>query len=133
MATESALLRFLTTTTVLTDRQVDEVFYVNSVVIETRLKGSSESVTLVSIAAILVASIQLRFLDVPLNLKYKGPNRIPCEASFLKGDEMGYFSHGSTIVVFTTAGLELCETVEEGAVIRMGQRLLRHRSAAPAS
>jgi phosphatidylserine decarboxylase len=109
-------------------RRIERLFCRNErAVIETRLKGSSESVTLVPIAAILVAGIQLRFLDVPLNLKYNGPNRIRCRASFLKGDEMGYFSHGSTIVVFATAGLELCETVNEGAVIRMGQPLLRHR------
>jgi phosphatidylserine decarboxylase len=109
-------------------RRVERLFCKNErAVIDTRLHGSSQSVTLVPVAAILVASIRLKFLDVPLNLQYKGPNHIRCEASFLKGDEIGYFHHGSTIVVFATAGLELCENVKDGAVIRMGQPLLRHR------
>jgi hypothetical protein len=34
----------------------------------------------VPVAAILVVSIQLTFLDAPLNLQYKGPNHIRCEA-----------------------------------------------------
>jgi phosphatidylserine decarboxylase len=109
-------------------RRVERLFCKNErVVIDTRLNGSSQSVTLVPVAAILVASIRLKFLDVPLNLRYKGPNRIRCDASFRKGDEMGYFHHGSTIVVFATAGLELHGNVKEGTVIRMGQPLLRHR------
>ncbi len=96
-------------------------------VVETRLTGSKQFVTLVPVAAILVASIRLTFLDVTLSQTYKGPKRIRCEASFRKGDEMGYFHHGSTIIVFATSGLELCENVTDGALIRMGQPLLRHR------
>jgi len=91
------------------------------------LDGSDQSVVLVAVAAILVASIYLRFVDVPLTLKYRGPNRISCDASFRKGDELGHFRHGSTIVMFGTSGLELCPTVREGQVIRMGEPLFRHR------
>ena len=109
-------------------RRIERLYCKNErVVIDTRLERSSQSLTLVPVAAILVASIQLTFLDAPLNLQYKGPNHIRCGASFRKGDEIGYFHHGSTIIVFATAGLEPCENVKEGAVIRMGQRLLRHR------
>jgi phosphatidylserine decarboxylase len=109
-------------------RRIERLYCKNErVVIDTRLERSSQSLTLVPVAAILVASIQLTFFDAPLNLQYKGPNHIRCEASFRKGDEIGYFHHGSTIIVFATAGLEPCENVKEGAVIRMGQRLLRHR------
>ena len=92
-----------------------------------RLAGSSESITLVPVAAILVASIHLNFIDVPLNLRYKGPNRIPCRASFGKGDEMGYFRHGSTIIAFATPGLELCDRIREGETVRMGEPLFIHR------
>jgi len=96
-------------------------------IVPLRLHGSGQSVILVPVAAILVASIHLEFLDVPLNLKYRGPNRIPCHASLRKGDEIGYFHHGSTIVVFGTRGLEACGTVRAGARIRMGEPLFRHR------
>jgi phosphatidylserine decarboxylase len=79
--------------------------------------------TLVPVAAILVASIRLRFLDVLLHLKYRGPNLIPCDAPLRRGEEMGWFEHGSTIIVLTPPGIGLAEGVFEGARVRMGQPL----------
>jgi len=97
------------------------------VVLTLRLGTSEESLTLVPVAAILVASIHLNFVDVALNLSYRGPNRIPCRASFRKGDEMGYFRHGSTIIAFGSRHLELCDRIREGHTIRMGEPLFVHR------
>jgi phosphatidylserine decarboxylase len=97
------------------------------VVLTLRLGRSEESLTLVPVAAILVASIHLNFVDVALNLRYRGPNRIPCRASFRKGDEMGYFRHGSTIIAFGSRHLELCDRIREGHTIRMGEPLFVHR------
>jgi len=37
---------------------------------------------------------------------------------------MGWFQHGSTIIVFAPDGFKLCENVKEGIVIRTGQALL---------
>src|SRR5262249_26335125 len=87
-------------------------------VIHARLADRDAGIVLVAVAAILVASIHLNFVDVPLNLKYRGPNRIPCRAPYRKGDELGYFHHGSTIVVIAPAGFELCEHAREGESIR---------------
>jgi phosphatidylserine decarboxylase len=81
--------------------------------------------TLVPVAAILVASIRLKFLDVRLHLKYRGPNRIPCAATLSKGEEMGWFEHGSTIIMLAPQGLELCARWREGGRIRMGEALMR--------
>ena len=94
-------------------------------VIRTELAGSDHVVTLVPVAAILVASIRLHFLDVLLHLRYRGPNRIACDASFRKGEEMGWFEHGSTIIVFAPAGFALCAGLAEGSEVRMGVPLLR--------
>jgi phosphatidylserine decarboxylase len=80
---------------------------------------------LVPVAAILVASIRLHFLDVLLHLKHRGPNVIPCDASVRKGEELGWFQHGSTIIVFAPDGFALCDNVREGMIIRMGQPLMR--------
>jgi phosphatidylserine decarboxylase len=85
---------------------------------------SGALLTLVPVAAILVASIRLKFLDVRLHLKYQGPNVIPCDASLSKGEEMGWFEHGSTIIVFAPPGIELCERFRDGGRIRMGEALL---------
>ena len=83
--------------------------------LQTRLHGTRpRSITLVPVAAILVASIRLHFLDVLLHLKYPGPNVIACEAPFRKGDEMGWFEHGSTIIVFAPPGLRLCRRRDRG-------------------
>jgi len=82
------------------------------------------SIALVPVAAILVASIRLHCLPEPLSLAYRGPNRIPCQAGFGRGEEMGYFEHGSTIVVFATEGVHFADAVREGHRIRMGQPLL---------
>ncbi len=109
-------------------KRVDRLYCKNErAVLPARLRGCDQSIMLVAVAAILVASIQLEFLDVALNLRYNGPNRIACRAELSKGDEIGHFRHGSTIVVFATRGLERCEHVREGERIRMGEPLLRHR------
>jgi phosphatidylserine decarboxylase len=85
---------------------------------------SDHLVVLVPVAAILVASICFTFVDVPLDERYRGPTRIACNASFRKGDELGYFRHGSTVVVLAPHGMQLAEQVREGRTIRMGEPLL---------
>ena len=84
------------------------------------------------VAAILVASLRLKFLDVRLHLRYRGPNRIPCEATLARGEEMGWFEHGSTIILFVPPGYRLCEGIATGSAIRMGEALM-HTAAHPAS
>src|SRR5271167_1072775 len=94
-------------------------------VIRATLRRSGIVVTLVPVAAILVASIRLHFIDVLLNIQYRGKAEIPCHASFSKGEEMGWFQHGSTIIVFVPKGVTLCGSVREGAIIRMGNALMQ--------
>src|SRR5262245_35420758 len=56
-------------------RRVEKLFCKNErAVIETRLQAGDDALTLVPVAAILVASIRLNWLDVPLNLQYRGAN-----------------------------------------------------------
>jgi phosphatidylserine decarboxylase len=80
--------------------------------------------TLVPVAAILVASIRLKFLDVTLHLRYRGPNAIPCDATLSKGEEMGWFEHGSTIIVFAPPAVTLHDGIRGGGRIRMGEALM---------
>jgi phosphatidylserine decarboxylase len=94
-------------------------------VLRARLTRTGHPIALVPVAAILVASIRLHFLDVLLHLRYRGPHEIACRASFAKGQEMGWFQHGSTILVFAPAGFELADGIVPGARIRMGQALMR--------
>jgi len=91
-----------------------------------RLKlQTGQPIALVPVAAVLVASIRLHALDVLLHLKYRGAHELPCNANVLKGQEMGWFEHGSTIIVFAPPGFALCEGIAAGTRLRMGQALLR--------
>jgi phosphatidylserine decarboxylase len=94
-------------------------------VIRTKLHPSGMVITLVPVAAILVASIRLHFIDDLLNSQYRGKIEIPCNAHFRKGEEMGWFQHGSTIILFAPKGVALCDSVQQDAVIRMGRPLMR--------
>jgi phosphatidylserine decarboxylase len=89
-------------------------------------------VTLVPVASILVASIRLHRLDVLLHLRHAGPNEIACQARFARGEEMGWFELGSTILVFAPRGFALCDDVAPGYRIRVGQPLLRLPAPEPA-
>lgn len=93
--------------------------------LRTRLEASHHQVLLVPVAAVLVASIRLHFLDVLLHLRYRGPNEIPCAARLSKGEEMGWFQHGSTILVFAPRGFILYGNVTEDSRIRVGEPLMR--------
>jgi phosphatidylserine decarboxylase len=90
-----------------------------------RLATGEHVVTVVAVAAILVAGIRLRFLDVPACVRYGGRNDFDVEAAFRKGEELGWFEHGSTLLVFAPRGFRLHHHVATGAAIRMGQPLLR--------
>jgi phosphatidylserine decarboxylase len=106
-------------------KRIEKLFCKNErAVIRTRLQ-TGDTLTLVPVAAILVASIRLHFLDVLLNAASRGPAVFPCEASVCKGDELGWFEHGSTIIVLTPDHFEFCDNVVESARILVGQPLLR--------
>ena len=107
-------------------QRIERLFCKNErAVLRTTLAATGDSATVVLVAAVLVASIRLHCLDVLLNLKHRGPNVIACDASFRKGEELGWFQHGSTAIVFAPDGFALCDDVREGARIRMGQPLMR--------
>jgi phosphatidylserine decarboxylase len=106
-------------------KRIEKLFCKNErAVIRTRLE-TGEVLTLVPVAAILVASIRLHFLDVVLNAATRGQAVFPCDVGVRKGDELGWFEHGSTIIVLAPDHFEFCDNVVESARIRAGQPLLR--------
>jgi phosphatidylserine decarboxylase len=106
--------------------RVERLFCRNErAVLRVRLKAGGQPIAIVPVAAILVASLRLHFLDLLLHQRYRGVNEIACSAGFAKGQEMGWFQHGSTILLFVPEGFVLCDGVEAGARIRMGQALMR--------
>jgi phosphatidylserine decarboxylase len=106
-------------------KRVERLFCKNErAVLRTEL-STGEALTLVPVAAILVASIRLHFLDRVLNAQTRGPVVFPCDVSVRKGDELGWFEHGSTIIMLAPDHFEFCDGVTEGLRIRAGQPLLR--------
>lgn len=108
-------------------RRVERLFCRNErAVIEAELDDGTP-LLIVAVAAILVASIRLTFLDTVALLRVGGPRRIACDARLAKGDEMGWFEHGSTVIVFAPPGVELLPGLYDSCVIRAGQALARLR------
>jgi len=83
----------------------------------------SSTLTLVPVAAILVASIRLHCISPLLHLQYQGPNEIDCNAEVKRGEELGWFQHGSTIIVFAPKNYRLVSSLNLGDNIRMGEVL----------
>ena len=107
-------------------KRIERLFCKNErALIRARLSATGHPITLVAVAAILVASIRLGFLDPSLDLRRDGPRTIACNVPLVKGEEMGWFQHGSTIIIFVPRGFSLCEDIREGTTIRVGQPLLR--------
>lgn len=105
-------------------RRVQQLFCKNErAVLHMRLRDGTPFL-LVPVAAVMVASLRLHAANVLLHLRYRGPNEIPCKRAYERGEEMGWFQHGSTILVFVPPGFRLADGIAEGHHIRMGQALL---------
>ncbi len=111
-------------------KRIERLFCKNErAVISTRLP-TGEALTLVPVAAILVASIRLHFIDLVLNAATRGPTVFPCDVGVRKGDELGWFEHGSTIIVLAPQHFEFCDNVLESVRISAGQPLMRKPACA---
>ena len=107
-------------------KRVERLFCKNErAVLRMTLARGGGAVTLVAVAAILVAGIRLHCCRDVLASNYRGRNVIACDSDVRKGEELGWFEHGSTIIVFAPDGFTLCENVREGANIQVGRPLLR--------
>jgi phosphatidylserine decarboxylase len=108
-------------------KRIDRLYCRNErVILSLRLAGEERLLTLVAVAAVLVGGIRLPFLELPFERRGQGPTVLRTCAQFAKGDELGWFEHGSTILVLAPAGCRLCGTVSEGEGVRMGQALFLH-------
>jgi phosphatidylserine decarboxylase len=106
-------------------KRIEKLFCKNErAVIRTRLK-TGEALTIVPVAAILVASIRLHFLDLVLNGQTRGPLTYPSDVDVKKGEELGWFEHGSTIILLAPSHFEFSDKVTEWGQIRAGEALLR--------
>lgn len=80
-------------------------------------------VLLVPVAAILVAAIRLTFLDTVRLLRERPDPVADLSTPVALGEEMGWFEHGSTIVMLTPAPFVLGPRVMTGDRVRAGDVL----------
>ncbi|GAP36404.1 archaetidylserine decarboxylase [Piscinibacter sakaiensis] len=93
-------------------------------VLQLRLAEGGHPLALVPVAAILVASLRLHAVDLLLHRRHPGPHEIACRHALRKGEELGWFQHGSTIIVFAPPGFRLAEGIAAGRRLRMGEPLM---------
>jgi len=106
-------------------KRVEQLFCKNErAVLRTHL-DRGEAVTLVAVAAVLVASVRLHFLDMVVKAREPGMRAFSCDVHVRKGEELGWFEHGSTIIVLAPSHFSFCKNVKEGARIRAGEPLMR--------
>jgi phosphatidylserine decarboxylase len=113
-------------------KRVERLFCKNErAVIECEINQSANglnnaTLTLVPVAAILVASIRLHCISPLLHLRYQGPNEIDCDTAVNRGEELGWFQHGSTIIVFAPKSYRLLSNIRLGDNIHMGEALFEY-------
>ncbi len=105
-------------------RRIPRLYCRNERAILRACTAAGESLALVAVGAVLVGSIHVHAVGVPLSQEYGGPYHLPCDLDARRGEELGYFHHGSTIIVLAEAGLVPAPGLTAGTVVRMGQALL---------
>lgn len=83
---------------------------------------------MVPVAAILVASLRLSCLPGRPALRGSQPPGFDCALPLVRGQEMGWFEHGSTIIVLAPPGYRLAPGISRGARLRAGEALLERES-----
>jgi phosphatidylserine decarboxylase len=112
-------------------RWIDRLFCKNERACLTYHLAPGDCIAMVPVAAILVAGIRLHALD---GIDWLGDQRVttpPKPASYVKGEELGWFEHGSTIVMLTPAHWEPLPSLRQGDRLWMGQALFRRGDASP--
>jgi len=107
-------------------KRVEKLFCKNErALLETEIGAQAYPVALVPVAAVLVASIRLHALDGLLREVCHGALDVQCDAAFEKGQELGWFQHGSTILVFVPKSFSFVPDMHEGKVLKMGEALMQ--------
>lgn len=107
-------------------KRIEKLFCKNErAFLEMAVGEQAHKVALVPVAAVLVASIRLHALDTLFSAAYTGPLEITRHSSFQKGEELGWFQHGSTIIVFAPPSFQLSAGIVEGKDLKMGEALMQ--------
>jgi phosphatidylserine decarboxylase len=107
-------------------KRIERLFCKNErAVLRLTVGAARHPLALVPVAAVLVGGIRLHGIGTLLHTRYRGPSHYPCEVPMAKGDELGWFEHGSTILVFAPEGFAFAPGIHEGSRLRVGEALMR--------
>ena len=112
----------------LTERNIAGLFVQNERLV-LRFEAAFGEVALVLVGALIVASIEAAWPDGPTSPYRRQRLRSVEDVAFQRGDEVGAFLIGSTVVAVFPPAVRLKEGLRHGAMVRMGE-LVGH--AAPA-
>ena len=105
-------------------KRVEKLFCKNErAFLDMYIQNGKYRIALVPVAAILVASIRIHGIDTVFHSRYKGAETFACDLSFEKGQELGWFEHGSTILVFVPKGFSFAADIEEGTHLQVGKAI----------
>jgi phosphatidylserine decarboxylase len=104
-------------------KRVEKLFCKNERAVLSGKTSQGEPFALVPVAAILVAGIRLHCTGRVFNQNDRGPQRVHLHTPIYKGEELGWFEHGSTIVLLVPPHLKLAEGLSEGSRLFTGQAL----------
>ncbi len=89
------------------------------------LYGSNGEIdyALVPVGTVLVGSIKLSFLNHSFNHSLKIPYSMDLNYKVKKGDELGMFHYGSTVLVLVSKRIEISESIQTSQFIKYGEPL----------
>lgn len=104
-------------------KRVEKLFCKNERAVLSGKTAQGEPFAIVPVAAILVAGIRLHCTGRVFNQNDRGPQRVRTHTPIHKGEELGWFEHGSTIVLLVPPGWNLVQGLKEESRLFMGQAL----------
>jgi len=106
-------------------KRVERLFCKNERAVLSFRLPQGQRLVLVPVAAVLVASMRIHAIGDTLHLGWKGPHDFALQNPCDKGEELGYFHHGSTIIVLTSNQFALDEIIKDGNHIKAGDIIIK--------
>jgi phosphatidylserine decarboxylase len=115
-------------------RRIDRLYCRNErAIIECQPSAAGNPICLVAVAAVLVSSIRIHGVDTRPAAHHGRPRTYTLRRRPARGEELGWFEHGSTIIVLAQPGLRLARPLAQGRRVFMGQALLEPAHATTAN
>ncbi len=106
-------------------KRVEKLFCRNHrAVLKTEMENG-ETCVIVPVAAVLVGALRVHALGKVLDQNTEPFAFHPIGAEVDAGQELGWFEHGSTVVMLVPAQYQLAQGLQEGSGLKMGQVLLQ--------